>query len=260
MEWIHRFIKEIRLFGLEKYGRFYGTYKGFVSDTADPEMRGRIKVECPYVYGQDVYDYWALPRGMYSGEGRGFFALPKAGDPIWVTFEGGNPKVPLWEYGYFGKDDLPKKAKDDYPDVHVWQYNDNRYELDGKNNVLRIVGKDGKVFELNKDGLSLGSQDKSAEPATLGQTNVDVLTDISTELDKLNTEVINLTAALQAFVTTQGGVASAVVFLSPLAPAYSTLAGTLTTIGGKLPPITTKLQQLIQTEIEKTKSKIVTLD
>ena len=46
--------------------RYYGKYRGFVTDNADPEQRGRLKVRVPSVLG-DAETGWALPCLPFGG-------------------------------------------------------------------------------------------------------------------------------------------------------------------------------------------------
>lgn len=103
----------------------------------------------------------------------------------------------------------------------------------------------GKTIELN-DKISLGSKGGSAEAGTLGDTCDQVLTNITTEVDKLNT-------ALQTFASAQQGVVGSLPYLVPMSAAYGAL-------NGQLASITPQLKKFISAEIKKIKSKVVTLD
>ncbi len=260
MEWIQRFVKNLRQFGLERYGRYYGTYRGIVHNNQDPEKRGRLQLEVPNVYGRDVYKYWALPKAMPAGNDKGFFFIPEKGDTVWVVFEAGDPKVPIWEHGWWRNDENPARNTEDYPNVHTWSWDGNRYELDKTNGLLRIVAKDGQVIEVNKEGISLGSKDKSAEPAVLGDKNVQLWQDFIAEVVKFHAEVVKLNTALKTFATAQEGVAASVSIYAPLSAAWTALKLVATEVESKLPPIATKANELSQDDAPNTKSKIVTLD
>lgn len=81
--------------------RYFGKYRGEVSDTMDPTHRGRLKVTCPAVLGDQ--QVWAMPCAPYAGKDVGFFALPPSGTSVWVEFEGGDLNQPIWS-GCFWKD------------------------------------------------------------------------------------------------------------------------------------------------------------
>jgi uncharacterized protein involved in type VI secretion and phage assembly len=71
---------------------YFGKYRGVVTDNADPNLRGRIKVRVPAVLGDA--QAWALPCVPYAGDKVGFFFLPEPGTAVWVEFEGEIRPIP----------------------------------------------------------------------------------------------------------------------------------------------------------------------
>jgi hypothetical protein len=94
--------------------RFFGKYRGRVSGNQDPEGRGRLQVEVPEVRGDGVLE-WALPASPYAGDGVGFFALPPVGANVWVEYEGGNLRVPIWSGCFWLRGEID--AADAVPEV-----------------------------------------------------------------------------------------------------------------------------------------------
>lgn len=87
--------------------RFYGKYRGTVSDNKDPLQTGRIRARVPDVLG-DQESGWALPCAPFAGPGLGFFALPPTGANVWIEFENGDPDYPIWAGCFWGSlADLP---------------------------------------------------------------------------------------------------------------------------------------------------------
>jgi len=70
---------------------FQGIYRGVVTNTADPEGLGRLKVQVPQVLGA-IQTEWAWP---VSPNLAGITPLD-IGDPVWVAFEGGDLDHPIW--------------------------------------------------------------------------------------------------------------------------------------------------------------------
>lgn len=99
----------VRRVGLEGWcGRYYGTYAAQVLDVADPLGRGRVRAICPAV-GFDVAEsvppeWWALPclpgASVVGGQRVGAFVLPPVGGNVWLTFQGGDPGLPVWMGGW----------------------------------------------------------------------------------------------------------------------------------------------------------------
>jgi hypothetical protein len=67
-----------------------GKYRGLVTDTVDPMLRGRVMVIVPSLLG-DI-EQWAAPNVPF-----GKVELPAAGDQVWVSFEGCDLSMPIWE-------------------------------------------------------------------------------------------------------------------------------------------------------------------
>ncbi|HEY33074.1 MAG TPA: hypothetical protein G4O10_08220 [Dehalococcoidia bacterium] len=75
--------------------RFYGKYRGVVTDVDGPEDMGRIRANVPEVL-EDVESPWALPCVPYSGNGVGVYGIPPVGAGVWIEFEAGDPAQAIW--------------------------------------------------------------------------------------------------------------------------------------------------------------------
>jgi type VI secretion system (T6SS) baseplate-like injector VgrG len=75
--------------------RFYGKYRGTVTNNVDPLMVGRVQVACPAVFGSGRLS-WALPASPFAGSGVGLFLVPPVDANVWVEFEGGDTDHPIW--------------------------------------------------------------------------------------------------------------------------------------------------------------------
>jgi len=74
--------------------KYFGKYRGIVTNNQDLQNRGRLKLQVPAVLGQ--YDSnWALPCLP-----PGSYVIPKEGAGVWVEFEEGKPEKPIW-VGYW---------------------------------------------------------------------------------------------------------------------------------------------------------------
>ena len=90
--------------------RFYGKYRGVVSDNGDPEKLGRIRANVPEVLDTEVSP-WAWPCATYAGPDVGLFAVPPVGAGVWIEFEAGDPSRPIWTGGWWGRNDPPKNEQ-----------------------------------------------------------------------------------------------------------------------------------------------------
>jgi uncharacterized protein involved in type VI secretion and phage assembly len=91
--------------------RLYGVYPALVTDIADPDQQGRVKVRLPWSPDDDGgYDVWARLALLMAGHNRGTWFIPDVGDEVLVTFEAGDPRHPyvigaLWN----GQDNPPER-------------------------------------------------------------------------------------------------------------------------------------------------------
>jgi uncharacterized protein involved in type VI secretion and phage assembly len=86
--------------------RFFGKYRGTVTDNNDPERLGRVQVQVPEVLG-DVTSGWAVPCAPYAGAQVGLFVIPATGAGVWVEFEAGDPSKPIWTGGWWDTGGAP---------------------------------------------------------------------------------------------------------------------------------------------------------
>jgi uncharacterized protein involved in type VI secretion and phage assembly len=94
----------------QQRSRFYGKYRGVVSDIDDPEDLGRIRARVPEVFDSEEAP-WAWPCVSYAGPDVGHFAVPPVGAGVWIEFEAGDPSRPIWVGGWWGRDDPPKNEQ-----------------------------------------------------------------------------------------------------------------------------------------------------
>lgn len=153
--------------------RFYGKYRGFVVDNADPEQLGRLKVRVPSVLGEDVVTGWAMPCAPYGGDsGQGFLFIPEVDAGVWVEFEEGDLEFPIWVGTFWskpgGESELPKPNDPDGAEQgsvqdpptrkiiktkqgHTIQFED----ADGEEMVILCEGKNGQVITMNREGIKV---------------------------------------------------------------------------------------------------------
>lgn len=90
--------------------RIKGVVVGIVVDVNDPNGEGRIRVDFPWIGGQNKL-YWAPVATMMTGNGRGSWFMPEVGDEVLVAFEHEDAEHPfvlgfLWN----GKDKPPETS------------------------------------------------------------------------------------------------------------------------------------------------------
>ena len=104
-------------FGLEAFGRYYSVYRAKVDTNVDPQNQGRIKVIVESLGRTDPLAEFAYPITPYASKDAGMFFPPESGDQVYVMFENGNPRLPMYLGGWWMKGDLPSSFKKPLVDV-----------------------------------------------------------------------------------------------------------------------------------------------
>ncbi len=134
-------------------GRFYGKYRGTVTDNADPDDLGRIKARVPRLLG-DAETGWALPSFAYGGASdQGLFLVPDVGAGVWIEFEGGDLSYPIWSGTWFTSGAIPESAK---PGKKVWKTKSgHKLVLDDDGGSLEITDSNGNSIKMDGSGIAI---------------------------------------------------------------------------------------------------------
>jgi uncharacterized protein involved in type VI secretion and phage assembly len=186
--------------------RFYGKHRGIVVDNADPENRGRLKVQVPDVLGNDVVTGWALPCAPYGGApDQGFFFIPENGSGVWVEFEGGVLDYPIWVGAYWAKPggttEVPKPADTQSPPTRkiIRTLKGNSIEMEDKDSeeVFVITYNDGSktnVVTMDKNGIAI--VDANQNKVTMDSSGT-VIEDKNQNKIEMTASAINILPAVQ---------------------------------------------------------------
>jgi uncharacterized protein involved in type VI secretion and phage assembly len=128
--------------------RFYGKYRGVVTDNDDPDVLGRLRARVPEVL-QEIESPWALPCAPYSGPDQGMFVLPPVGAGVWIEFEAGDPSRPIWVGGWWADGEAPKNedGSDAVPTRRIFKSESGLLlALDDDAGKISLSDKDAKNF------------------------------------------------------------------------------------------------------------------
>jgi len=89
--------------------RHYGKYRGTVIDNVDALNQGRMLVQVPAL-SNVIPSSWALPCLPFAGTLSGFFVVPAIDSAVWVEFEGGDIRKPIWTGGFWAESQIPPLA------------------------------------------------------------------------------------------------------------------------------------------------------
>jgi uncharacterized protein involved in type VI secretion and phage assembly len=141
-------------------GRFYGKYRGVVTDNRDPLMTGRIRARVTDVMGTDESG-WALPAAPFGGDGMGFFALPDVGSGVWIEFEHGDPDYPVWSGAWWGSaaEVPPALLAPPYQKVMVRTHAGNTVMLDDTPGLggITLETSTGQKIVLDATGIEISN-------------------------------------------------------------------------------------------------------
>jgi hypothetical protein len=180
-------------------GRIFGSFRAIVRDTSDPKKWGRIRVECPKLWGEGNLSPWLLPKGMGGGKDNcGFVDIPYKQDIVWIEFEEGERESGHWSYGpwfwesgksmpkhAYGETDetdsgykgkgvgfIPSStASPEYPDVKLWKTRGGHMlEMDDTSGHERVQlwHTNGAHIEILTDGSINLSSGKDLKGASFG--------------------------------------------------------------------------------------------
>lgn len=135
-------------------GRFYGKYRGTVTQVDAQTMR--IKAKVPAVLGS-TESGWALPCVPYAGDSVGFAFLPETGSGVWIEFEGGNVSFPIWTGGFWLSNQVPSDAA---AAVKVIVTRQIKMMFDDDQDSVTIQDSNGNSVTMDSSGITLtrGSQ------------------------------------------------------------------------------------------------------
>lgn len=134
-------------------GRYFGKYRGHVTNNADPDNLGRVKAQVPRVLN-NVETGWALPAFIYGGAtDQGFFAVPDTGAGVWIEFEGGDLSYPIWTGTWFTSGDIPESAK---PGQKVLKTKSgHKVILDDDGSSVEITDSNGNTIQMNSSTITI---------------------------------------------------------------------------------------------------------
>ncbi len=155
--------------------RFFGKYRGVVTDNQDPETRGRVQVRVPTVLGDQTV--WAMPCAPVANtDGSGFFAMPDVDACVWVEFEAGNLNYPIWSGGFWPAGAI--SSQDAAPGVKFWKTKSFLIRIDDDAGEMTIEKSDGGKLTITATEVSAEAnsvkQTAGGQATVLSQTSFDV--------------------------------------------------------------------------------------
>lgn len=89
--------------------RYYGKYRAIVLNNIDVQYLGRIQVQVPALSGYND-STWAMPCLPFCGIQSGFYVVPAEHSAVWIEFEQGDIRNPIWVGCFWDQGQLPSLA------------------------------------------------------------------------------------------------------------------------------------------------------
>jgi uncharacterized protein involved in type VI secretion and phage assembly len=136
--------------------KFFGKYRGVVTDNRDPLMLGRIKARVQDVLGSNDSG-WALPCMPYAGSGVGLFLIPPVNAFVWMEFEHGEPDYPIWTGCFWAQGEVP--AIPAVPEKKVLKTDTGTITLDDTPGVggITIETTSGMKIAISATGIEINN-------------------------------------------------------------------------------------------------------
>jgi uncharacterized protein involved in type VI secretion and phage assembly len=223
--------------------KFFGKYRGKVTNTKDELKLGRIQVEVPSLLGEGKRS-WAMPCTPYAGADIGFFTVPPVGSNIWVEFEAGDLDRPIWSGCFWSEGELPEYAQVDEQDKvqifrtagmtitlnnagqHHGLTNGLTIEVESKTvdrklkmifdgNGIEINNKDETTIKITADIIELNNRGSSK--ITIAQDNIESKeSNVTVTLTGSKIELLNTPSKIELTTSKiESSVSAAKVSISP---------------------------------------------
>lgn len=146
--------------------RFYGKYRGIVTDVDDGTWR--IKASVPNVLPGGAATGWCMPCVPYAGPQVGFLMLPEVGSAVWIEFEGGDTSYPIWVGMYWTSGDLPSNASASVKSIIT---SAGSMAFDNDQSSITLTDAQNNTVVLDQDGVTSTSGSNSV---AIGTSSVSV--------------------------------------------------------------------------------------
>ena len=135
-----------------------------VTDNADPEELGRVKVK--YCWSGGGESEWARVATFDAGPDRGAYFIPEVDDEVLIGFERGDPSQPVVLGSLFNSSSMPPAdAANEANDIRMWQSRSGHKirltDTDGEEKI-EIISGDAKysiVMSSADEGIVIKSDD-----------------------------------------------------------------------------------------------------
>jgi uncharacterized protein involved in type VI secretion and phage assembly len=127
--------------------RWFGKFRGVVTDNEDPDGIGRIKARVQQFGDKDKDLIWALPALPFAGPGVGLYLIPPKKAWVWIEYEGGDRQRPIWTGCFWTNRPTidPTKLPGAKQNIKVLKTKNCTITINDDNGAVAIETKDGRL-------------------------------------------------------------------------------------------------------------------
>jgi uncharacterized protein involved in type VI secretion and phage assembly len=159
----------------ENVDRHFGLYGGLVTDNEDPEERGRVKLQLPWI-ADDYVTEWAVVSQIYAGDGFGAYWIPELEDQVLLAFLGGRLERPIVIGALYSEGEVPHAARGGGADPKYFRTKAGHMLLmeDGTGRKIELVDSTGNNKVLIDSEANSVTVEAQGDVTVKGGANVSV--------------------------------------------------------------------------------------
>jgi uncharacterized protein involved in type VI secretion and phage assembly len=216
--------------------RWFGACTAVVTDVADPDGQGRVRVRLPWSPdpGGAAYEAWARLATLMAGAGRGSWFVPDVDEEVLVVFEAGDPRRPYVVGSLWNGQDAPPEQMDGAGANEVRSLVSRNGvtvrldDADGRETLtLRTPG--GQEVVLADGPGSVTLRDAAGNTVELSSSGIRLTTRATVSIDASQLSVTAGTMSVDAGIATFSGVAKSetVITNAVVSTSYTPGAGNI---------------------------------
>jgi len=144
--------------GLESIGKYYSSYRGYVVDNEDADDLGRLQIKIPSITQNKNHPVWAYPKNQWGGKDYGMQLLPSKGEIVWIEFEHGDTKFPIWNFAHRAMGEKPEE----FISSKIYGFKTPKGQLviiDDRDGVEKIIIRSNKHIVIEGEKVVLESDE-----------------------------------------------------------------------------------------------------
>ncbi|WP_420328415.1 phage baseplate assembly protein V [Mameliella sp.] len=216
-------------------GLFYGVYPAIVTDLADEDGQGRVRVRLPWAIDADGgHEAWARMSTLFAGPDRGSWFMPDVDDEVLVAFGGGDPRHAFIIGGLWNGQDTPHEEMDSSSENNIKSIrtrNGVKVTLDDSSGSEEMILETpaGQKITLHDSEAGITLEDSNGNTVTMEAAGVSIDASSKVSISASQVEVSAGMVTVDAGMSKFSGVVKAdtVISNSVISSSYTPGAGNI---------------------------------